>query len=593
VKIFGLCRVAIACALALLLAAGSISHAPATAAPQSGTRLVAQTGVPPRPLPVNGVHKQLSELVGRQAPRSNRLASAAHHARGTVVPMPGYTARPTKPLSGLRDPRAMSAAYRQAHGIALPQSTPATVQVLGRTIAPPVLAPAAQTRTSQGVRRALSVNAGASPNTGMNPWWAFEGGPLPGVGRYAVNVAQGGNLMIQASDMAIAHRGISLTFTRTYNSLSQHDYFATDGAETISNYGAGWTNTFDAHLAQNTGNQYGTGLSVFDGNGTRYDYMPDGQGNWIPPAGQFGTLSWDGVYGYYWTQKSGIAYHFYEPTTSDPSLQQYLAYTGRLFQIIGRNSNTYLQFTYAWTNGNATCSCNLSDIYVQEEDGRTATLAFSDVTVNSQPQRLLSTLTWPNGTVIAYSYDSNGDLAEVDEPPSNTSTTNCQNGVSSCVPQWYFYNGPSYAPGYTLMSWVYSPRLVMYDEGYTEPSGPSGTGVTFGYDLSNGNALVGIADYGYMNPSPPDGTGTAIQPSVSNSFNPYYRYIGFSRNYASTIPTIASNTVLIAGTRLAEPSTQHSMLETARTSGRMLTSRLSRVQTIREVGHRGATTQLR
>jgi YD repeat-containing protein len=57
--------------------------------------------------------------------------------------------------------------------------------------------------------------------------------------------------------------------------------------------------------------------------------------------------------------------------------------------------------------------------------------------------------------------------------------------------------------------------------------------VTFGYDLSNGNALVGLADYGYMNPSPPDGSGAPIQSGVSSLFG-IYRYVGFSRDYVST-----------------------------------------------------------
>jgi YD repeat-containing protein len=384
------------------------------------------------------------------------------------------------------------------------------------------------------VRRALSVNSATASNAGVNPWWAFDGGSVPGVGQYAVNVAQGGDLTIEAQDMAIPHKGVPLTFQRVYNSLSQHDYFGTDGSQ-ISNYGAGWTNNFDAHLASNSGNQYGAGLSVFDVDGTRYDYMPDGSGNWIPPAGQYATLTCDGSppsscgNGYFWIQKDGTAFYFWKPDLGG----SYAGLQGRLVAIWGRNNNARLTFNFAFTSGDASCSCNLSDLYVSEEDGRTAHLSFADVTVNGQSQRLLSTLAWPDGTTIAYGYDANGNLAEVDEPPSNTYSTSCQNGVASCVPQWYFYNAPSYAPGYTLMSWVYSPRLVVYNEGYTEPAGPSGTGITFGYDLSHGNALVGVADYGYVNPTPPDGTGTAIQPSVSNAFN-QYRYIGFSRDYSST-----------------------------------------------------------
>ncbi len=410
------------------------------------------------------------------------------------------------------------------------QSPPPPAPTLhGSTVAGPALIPSSAGRSASAARRSMSVNSGAPPLTGANPWWMYSEGTIPGAGQYLVNVSQGGNLIIEATDMVVPHKGIPLVFRRAYNSLSQHDYFGSDGSQ-VSNYGASWTNSFDAHLAENSGNQYGQGISVFDVDGARYDYLPDGQGNWTPPAGQFATLTPNGSTDYLWTQKTGVVYHFYGPWFAGTATA---GENGRLLEILGRNNNTYLTFNYYWSNGDQSCACNLTELDVQEEDGREARLAFSDFSINGQNQRLLSTLTWPNGTLVTYSYDSNGNLAEVDKPPANTYSTTCQGGLSSCVPQQYVYNEPNYAPGYTLMSWAYSPRLVMYNEGSTEPSGPSGTGVTFGYDLAHGNALVGLADYGYMNPSPPDGTGTSIQPGISNIFSSY-RYIGFSRDYAST-----------------------------------------------------------
>jgi YD repeat-containing protein len=356
--------------------------------------------------------------------------------------------------------------------------------------------------------------------TGINNWWTYEEDAIPGIGKYMANVGNG-NLVVQADDMTIPHKGIGLTFRRTYNSLSQHDYFGTDGAQTISNYGAGWTNTFDAHLAQNSGCQGGAGLSVFDIDGARYDYCPDGAGHWISSTpGQFATLIFDGGDGYQWTKKSGTVYYFYEPTSDDPNLQQYLAYAGRLYKIIGRNSNAYLQFTYAWTNGDATCSCNLSNVYVTEEDGRAATLAFADFTVNGQPQRLLSSLTWPDGTVVGYSYDTNGNLAEVDEPPNNTSTTECGSGISQCLPQLY-----TYYSGGSLMYYAIGPRFVMSAmQGVPEWTGTVGGGyVEFVYDSSNNFYVAGYP--AYLNPTPNDGTNAALQPGIVNGTVLRYAYL--------------------------------------------------------------------
>jgi YD repeat-containing protein len=525
-----LSRIATAAGLASSLAVANVSPARVTAAPQGQVKVLAQAMAPPRPLQVHGTHAKLLELIGRITPRAINFSRRAPHIQGIRTATPQMDRRPPENYRSRPDPHAMSSTYRQTHGIKLSLplllTSPSTP---GHVVSPPTLIPSSASRAQTSLRRTLNVNSGASPLTGINSWWTFEGGAIPGVGQYAVNVAQGGNLIVQAPDMMIPHKGVPLAFTRVYNSLSQHDYVGSDGSQ-VSNYGASWTNNFDAHLAYNSGNQNGQGISVFDVDGARYDYTPDGQGNWTPPAGQFATLTWDQGNGYYWSQKSGVIYHFWAPWFAGTS---WAGMNGRLYTILGRNNNTSLSFEFYFANGDNSCACNLTDLYVVEEDGRYAHLSFTDFSVNGQNQRLLSTLTWPNGTVVAYGYDSNGNLAEVDGPPSNTYSTNCQGGLSSCVPQQYVYNGPSYAPGYTLMSWAYSPRLVMNNEGYTESAGPAGTGVTFGYDLSNGNALVGLADYGYMNPSPPDGSGAPIQSGVSSLFG-IYRYVGFSRDYVST-----------------------------------------------------------
>src|SRR5450755_250742 len=105
-----------------------------------------------------------------------------------------------------------------------------------------------------------NVISGSLNVTGVNPWWTYDQGAIAGVGSYQANITTG-NLLVQAGDMSTPHKGIALTFLRSYNSFSQHDNANTDGS-VPSNYGNGWTNTFDAHVAYNDLNG-GQGISVF------------------------------------------------------------------------------------------------------------------------------------------------------------------------------------------------------------------------------------------------------------------------------------------------------------------------------------------
>ncbi|HEY6237429.1 MAG TPA: DUF6531 domain-containing protein, partial [Candidatus Elarobacter sp.] len=199
------------------------------------------------------------------------------------------------------------------------------------------------------VRRTQTLQSPSG--TGINPWWRYEEANVPGGGHVMVNVGTA-NMLLQDDDMAVSHKGISLAFRRTYNSQSQHDTAGTDGA-VPSMYGTGWTNTFDAHLS---GSRTGT-ISVWDVDGARYDYTVAADGvTMVPPPGQHATLVTDGATGYFWTKKSGTTYYFWAPdgATAWPSsvYQQYGAYAGRLYQIIGRNRYTYLTFVYTWDNSN-------------------------------------------------------------------------------------------------------------------------------------------------------------------------------------------------------------------------------------------------
>ena len=509
----------------LVLNLATTSIAPrAMAASSAPAKIVAQVS-PPAKMRVPDDLRAKVTAIGSIHPQRPALAARGLHVGGIRVAGPTLLKNPVHPKNAPLDPYAMSAKYRQMRGIRLPQpigtpvATPPAVRgaqsTAVRTIGSASRAPAA-------TRRVASVSLSTPSLTGINHYWTYEEDALPGVGKYMANVGNG-NLIIQADDMAVPHKGVALAFRRTYNSLSQHDYFGSDGSQ-VSNYGAGWTNTFDAHLAANSGNQYGAGLSVYDIDGARYDYLPDGQGHWIPPAGQFATLTYDGGNGYFWTKKSGTVYYFLSVYFGS----SLAALEGRLVEIYGRNNNTHITFSYAFQNGDPSCSCNLTDIFAMEEDGRYATLAFSDFTVNGQPQRLLSTLTWPDGTIVAYNYDTGGNLSEVDEPPNNTSTTYCHGGMSHCLPELYvYYSGSSH------LYYVVSPRYMLglfYGVPDNTDATAYGSWTAFGYDANGNLTLVGSV--GYVRPTPADGTNTPIQPGADGST---YRGVYFYNRSASNL----------------------------------------------------------
>jgi len=344
---------------------------------------------------------------------------------------------------------------------------------------------------SGNVRRAASVDITSQNVTGINHWWSYEEGTIPGVGRWMVN-ANSGNLLVQSDDMDVPHRGIHLAFRRTYNSFSRHDYWGTDGATEIGQYGGGWTNTFDAHLSTNgcpnTGYAWAGfyGFSVHDVDGARYDYCFNASGQLLPPPGMQGTslvANPDGG-SFYWTKKNGTQYTFYAPYYGGTST----AYSGRIYRISGRNQNNYIQFTYAWSP-DASSSANLTNIYAATDNGGSqATLTFASF----NGQVLLSQLTRPDGATISYSYDADGELISVSKPPPNNSGT----------PVTETYNG------YQSFLMVAGPR-------WNAGADTDGGYVAFEMDETTTAQVDGIESVGVMNFTPSDGTNTLLQPSAA------------------------------------------------------------------------------
>jgi YD repeat-containing protein len=516
-------RVVIAAALAIDLMATNLGSVSVAARPGPQAKVVAATTSPITTVPGAQAALQKLSIIESQQLTMPKFATRAPHAAGGRVAGPAMLKRPVHPKLAQPDPLAMSASFRQLHGIPAPQNV-ATAAPIARipqalvATAAPIRPQSARAPTT--VRRLASVSLTTPSYTGINHYWTYEEDAIPGVGKRMANIGTG-NVLVQADDMAIAHKGIGLAFRRTYNSLSQHDYVGTDGSQ-ISNYGAGWTNTFDAHIALNSGNQYGQGISVYDIDGARYDYLSDGQGHWLPPAGQYATLTYDGGNGYFWTKKTGTAYYFWYPFGASLA-----GLSGRLSAIYGRNNNASLSFSYSFDNFDDTCSCHLSVVNVSEEDGRLAQLLFSDFTVNGQPQRLLSSLIWPNGTTVTYSYDTNGNLTDVDEPPNNTYSTQCQGGLTQCLPQVYGYVSGS------LISFIAGPRYVMGSlQGISDWTGTTQYGGWVAFSFDTNNALAAWGRVAFMNPTPNDPTNTPIQQGLPN-WTHYRRDVFGSRTSTS------------------------------------------------------------
>ena len=347
---------------------------------------------------------------------------------------------------------------------------------------------------TSGTRRAQSLPSDPTASgTGINHWWRYQEQSLPGGGgRMMVNVGTG-NLLLQQDDMAVPHKGIAMAFRRTYNSQSPPT-FTGDVASYTTMYGNGWTNTFDAHLVRTSAGH----LSVFDIDGARYDYVMSNGHSVSSPPGDHSQLIYDGACGVTWTKKSGTIYYFYNSSqqTGCPQIGAMGGYAGRLYQIIGRNRNTYITFSYAWDNGDASVTGKISTITATTESGMTATLSFADVS----GRRLLQSLTMPDGvTGVRYFYDANGNLVNVMRPPNNAAG-----------------NAPLLSFGYTTIG----NDQILYN--YSSPrwcGNPTGCG----YDgawvlfLFNGTsaATSTFSEFSYaatVNPTIADGTNTPLYP---------------------------------------------------------------------------------
>lgn len=340
-------------------------------------------------------------------------------------------------------------------------------------------------RSEATMSAAIDVSTNGTATTGIEPWWTYEEGELPGVGRYMINVGTG-NLVVQSDDVDIPEPGIDLAFRRTYNSQSSHDIAGDDGV--ASNYGEQWTNTFDAHLVYD-----GTNMILYDIDGASCTFKPSGSGDWNPCAGYAGTsltLDYHSC-GYLWTKKNGTIYHFFSPT-KNCTINGNTGLEGRLYEIVARNNTDYIHFKYAADSGAASLtSATLNTITATHSNGDALTLKFADVAC-TQAQgstcRLLSTITRPDGQKVIYSYTAYARPSQVSKPFAST--------VS--IREQYVYAGG-------LLQGVVSPNSVA----------GQATGNTTNFTLDASGNVDQIVDDGTVNFKPNDGIGAMSQPLQS------------------------------------------------------------------------------
>ncbi len=482
-----------ATALALVLATNATTIA--YAAPPPRPALPSITSIPP------------SDATRFQTPKGPFISKPTRgtrpNAAAVSVPMEG---------AGIRPPRLAVRVRSSAHGKAGAPAAPVSVRV-----------PATMRGVATRVLTPQSVTLGAVSATGEKPWWTFEGSAVPGVGPAEINVANQ-NLFLQSTDLRMTHRWATIEFTRVYNSLSQHDFAGTDGSQP-SNYGNGWTNNLDAHVAVNSGQNGNFGISVYAGDGARYDYLPTDSTETVftPPPGQHATLTTDSTHcNYYWNLRSGTTLQFHTPVTDRTKpcavTPRFGGQGGRLVTVYGRNQRSQIGLNYSWDGGIASSAATLNQITMVVDGVTTAaTLTFANFgSVDSngtacspvKATRLLQTLAWMDGTVTTYKYDCAGNLVEVDKP-SNQPGAPCASGGSGCSEERYAYDVNHFMTAAAGGKW---------SAGLSDPTnlttGSKGSYVVM-TPVAGTAAIATLAHVGEINPTIADGISSGpVQPSM-------------------------------------------------------------------------------
>jgi YD repeat-containing protein len=426
----------------------------------------------------------------------DRLGGILRAARERLAHAGGGPAMPTRS-------RTTAPGLRPVQQV-LPASGPGSGRRAVASVPPPGGGPVASPIPGPGTPKGGGAGY-ISYGTGYHPWWTYKTETSPGIGNVFVNVGSG-NMMLDAVDMNVPHKGVPLVYKRTFNSQSSHDVLGSDGTQ-ASVTGNGWTSTYDAHLS---GDDVAGPLTVWDDTGARFDYTWNGS-SWIPPMGEHSTLVSDGQCGFLWTNKSGVTLYFVRLSqgTCPSSWSLYGGYAGRLRQIFGRNHNTYLTLNYAWVAGNASATGRIASISVQAESGLQATLNLSDVA----GYQVVTSLTRPDGTLVNYNYGSGGYLTGISHP---------RNSNANSTTETYGYGQQQ--PGITTMSWAAGPK---WNEACLEGNcGADGGYLYFSYQFGAATVdsanMLQIDHYAAVNPTIADGISSGpIHAGYSPSYTDY------------------------------------------------------------------------
>ncbi len=232
------------------------------------------------------------------------------------------------------------------------------------------------------------------------------------------------NFLLAENDVHVPAGGVSLDFSRVYNSESQHDDLNDDNS-TPSVYGNRWTNNLDVHIAWSpTQGNTGT-ISVYTADGARDDFTCD------VSTTNICAVSTPGIYDllaptqlggagvacqFQLTKKSGVSYIFNAPYQGCSFGQ---GSYGRLQAIDARNLTFSIQLTYMWSPDDSNAENITRIIATHEPDGAQLTLNFSQVAGSSPPISELSSVERPDGQTLYYYYTTTGELVDVGKPGNN------------------------------------------------------------------------------------------------------------------------------------------------------------------------------
>lgn len=249
-------------------------------------------------------------------------------------------------------------------------------------------------------------------------------------------------------DLAIPARGISLAFTRAYNSQDT----------SVGPLGQGWTHSYDVRLLIASGSP--PQVSVVNEDGNHDIYFQNADGSYSNPPGVYASLVHNGDSTYTLTRTT------HDVLTFDAS--------GRLTSLADQNGNTT---TLSYTNGELTT--------ISDPDGRGGSLTLTydscftgrlcsirdwlsparTVSFAYDANGRLQTVTDRNGKVTTYAYDASNRLTTITDANNHQAIRNIYDSAGRVVEQHdaknlancvYYSTAPTYTsancpgPGLTL-----------------------------------------------------------------------------------------------------------------------------------------------